>query len=46
MGSPLSVQMLRQHTKAKASGNITTAIGASLPTSLILKGEANIKPHS
>jgi len=31
---PLSAQMLRQHTRANASGNITTPIGARLETSL------------
>jgi len=28
MGSPLSAQMLRQHTRANASSSITAAIGA------------------
>jgi len=41
---PLSVQMLRQRTKANASGSITTTIGARLLTSSVSANVPNIKP--
>jgi len=44
MGFPLSVQMLRQRTRAEASGSITTSIGAKFLTSSVSANDPKIKP--